>query len=64
MLITFSLLNNTNILRAVIEVGFAAGESEKSKDENNFNNCHDAGIIFLSFISETFGTWVLTLLLN
>ena len=44
-------------LSAAIEAGFAAGEWEKSKDENNFNNCHDAGIIFLLFVAETFGTW-------
>ena len=52
-----SPLQNTTIISAAIEAGFAAGEREKSKDENNFNNCHDAGIIFLPFVDETFGTW-------
>ena len=54
--ITFPL-QNTTILSAAIEAGFAAGEREKSKDEKNCNNCHDAGIIFLPFVAETFGTW-------
>ena len=52
-----SPLQNTTILSATIEAGFAAGEREKSKDENIFNNCHDAGIIFLPFVVETLGTW-------
>ena len=52
-----SPLQNTTILSAAIEAGFAAGEREKSKDENNVNNFHDAGIIFLPFLAETFGTW-------
>ena len=40
-----------------IKVGCAAGERDKSKNENIFNNCHDAGIIVLPFVAETFGTW-------
>ena len=52
-----SPLQNTTILSAAIEAGFAAGERAKSKDEKNVNNCHDAGIIFLPFVAETFGTW-------
>ena len=52
-----SPLQNTTILCAAIEAGFAAGEREKSKDENNLNNCHDEGIIFLPFVAEKFGTW-------
>ena len=51
-----SMLQNTPILSAAIEVGFAAGERDKSKYENSFNNCH-AGIIFLPFVAKTFGTW-------
>ena len=39
-------LQNTTILSAAIEAGFAAGEREKSKDENIFNNCHDAVLFF------------------
>ena len=52
-----SPLQNTTILSAAIEVGFAAGEHEKAKYENNLNNCHDAGIICLPFVAEIFGTW-------
>ena len=51
-------LQNTTITSAAIEVGFAAGERDKSKDEKNVNNCHDAGIIFLPFVAETFGIGV------
>ena len=50
-----SPLQNYTSLSAVIAVGFAAGERDKSKDENNFNNCHDAGIIFLPFVADKFG---------
>ena len=50
-----SLLQNTTI--GAIEAGFAAGERGKSKYENNFNNCHDAGIIVVPCVAETFGTW-------
>ena len=50
-------ITHTRIYIYIVEAGFAAGEREKSKDENNFNNCHDEGIIFLPFVAETFGTW-------
>ena len=55
--ITF-LLQHTIFLSAAIEVSFAANEREISKDENIFNNCHDAVIIFLPFVAITFGIWV------
>ena len=38
-----SPLENRTILNVAFEVGFAASERDKSKNENIFNNFHDAG---------------------
>ena len=46
-------LQITAILSAAIEDGFATGESEIYKDEKIVNNCHDADIICLPYLSKT-----------